>query len=841
MGVNSIVKDLDNVLYIDAVPSEKTVRPPFTLFPLMEKDSDAFQESASTGSADDIGDEKRPEAFEVVFDEDYDGDLSVKICSLMAEDFQIFIDGDEYSYAVRGAKQTDPGYAMIAGPFEKGSKIVCRWGKLSAGVYMQEDIGNVEKPEKAGKEVTATASIPFIIKGAQNVLVSKTMSTVLAEVTDESVVTVSSAKRGILEFSGLTVEGEMTVEVPRGKVYDSRELKAGEECYRLVLRNAANKTDCDQCPDAFMNVTGSFAGELCYKVGNDPSEGEKGTYHTLREQNFGIDPYTGYFWGKTGNTGSSWAFGLEEGLYGISVSLGKDVSQFSITNNGKEKTYKLPEDMPRDDGPTSMTVRLRCANGIIVVRGIADDGSEHAVESIEIRTLSTTAHASDFVPAEAVAAEESEVKEPAPEETVAEKPAEEETAAEESEVKEPTAEEPAAAESEVKEPGAEESVAEEPEPIEAVSAETITEESETEEPETEETATEETSTEKTTIEESTTEETVSRENTEVSVTEESVKEEIVEAEPTEEKSVYEELTEETTVEQPAEEKSDEDHKESDADYEESDEDYEKSDEKSEEDYEEPDEDYEESEEDYEESDEDYEESEEDYEEPDGDYEESDEDYEEPDEDYEESEEDYEEPGGDYAEPDEENETVSGDDKLERLVAEALEAQQEEDLPPAEEKHRYSENRDIPLTEKVYRAAIENYFGATSHGIDFWDSERRERPGEHSVRRIKKKKSGPAGKPVTVPVSRPAEKPVTVPVSRPAEKPVTAHESRPVEKTVTVPESKPIEKSATVHENRPAEKSAAVHKPKVSVYTGSSKKRREGGLSGILSAIVKKKK
>ena len=110
MGVNSIVKDLDNVLYIDAVPSEKTVRPPFTLFPLMEKDSDAFQESASTGSAGDIGDEKRPEAFEVVFDEDYDGDLSVKICSLMAEDFQIFIDGDEYSYAVRGAKQTDPGY-----------------------------------------------------------------------------------------------------------------------------------------------------------------------------------------------------------------------------------------------------------------------------------------------------------------------------------------------------------------------------------------------------------------------------------------------------------------------------------------------------------------------------------------------------------------------------------------------------------------------------------------------------------------------------------------------------------------------------------------------------------
>ncbi len=779
MGVNSIVKDLDNVLYIDAVPSEKTVRPPFTLFPLMEKDSDAFHESASTGSAGDIGDEKRPEAFEVVFDEDYDGDLSVKICSLMAEDFQIFIDGDEYSYAVRGAKQTDPGYAMIAGPFEKGSKIVCRWGKLSAGVYMQEDIGNVEKPDKAGKEVTATAPIPFIIKGAQNVLVSKAMSTVLAEVTDESVVTVSSAKRGILEFSGLTVEGEMTVEVPSDKVYDSRELKAGEECYRLVLRNAANKTDCDQCPDAFMNVTGSFAGELCYKVGNDPSEGEKGTYHTLREQNFGIDPYTGYFWGKTGNTGSSWAFGLEEGLYGISVSLGKDVSQFSITNNGKEKTYKLPEDMPRDDGPTSMTVRLRCANGIIVVRGIAGDGSEHAVESIEIRTLSTTAHASDFVPAEAVAAEKSEVKESVPEETVAEKPAEEETAAEESEVKEPAAEEPAEeetapAESEVKEPAAEESVAEK---------------------------------------------------------------------PAEEKSDEDHKESDADYEEPDGdyEESEEDYEESDGDYEESEEDYEDSDgdyEESEEDYEEPDGDYEESEEDYEESDGDYEESDEDYEESDGDYEESEEDYEESDGDYEESDEDYEEPDEDYAEPDEENETVSGDDKLERLVAEALEAQQEEDVPPAGEKYRYSENRDIPLTEKVYRAAIENYFGATSHGIDFWDSERRERPGEHSVRRIRKKKRRPvqtAGS--GIPAGRKASAETVGAGQRgPAESVATA-EKRAVDES-------PIRAGSvhdTIHESRPAEKSAAVHKPKVSVYSGSSKKRREGGLSGILSAIVKKKK
>ncbi len=404
MDANRSVKVLDNVLYIEAVPLLKTAGPFFTLFPVDGRNAVPSPESTEKdGAGEDPGafaEEKLFEAFEIVFDEDFGGDLSVKICSLMAEDFLVFIDGEEYSYAVKGAKQTDPGFAMIAGPFERGTVVACRWGRPSAGVYTQEDVGNVEAPEQKKEDKENAAVIPFFIKGAQSVVASKAFGIVLADAGDASEISVSPCKDIPLEADGTPAEGEIFFKVPEEAAYSSEEVTAGGKQYHLVIGNPKNKKGSEEGPDAFMNVTGSFAGELCYKIGNIGEPDAHGTYHTSESQKFCADPVTGYLWGSLDGEGTVLAFQVEEGLYGINAMLPGGASSLVVKTPEKEKAYPLPEGMPTDGGPTAMTIRVRTGNGMITVKSVDKDGNDRAVEGLEIRTLSTTAHASDFVPVE---------------------------------------------------------------------------------------------------------------------------------------------------------------------------------------------------------------------------------------------------------------------------------------------------------------------------------------------------------------------------------------------------------------------------------------------------------
>ncbi|MBQ6090046.1 MAG: hypothetical protein IJL07_02135 [Lachnospiraceae bacterium] len=563
----------ENVLIIDALPAGEVSCPPYKLTPYKEGDN-GFEKLC------------------IVFEEDYDGDLSIKIFSLMAEDFHVWIDGEEYSYAIRGGKQTDPGYAMLAGPFEKGTVIGAAWGKESASVYMQEDVNPTPQPELVSEETDRSVKIPFVITGAQSVLVSNTFKTVLVETAQDSTVTLASHRGVKLLTGGTPIEGETILRAPADAVYSGLEVEVLKpqtsttendlsekdrligETYRIAVRNPRTGTEQEQGPDAFMNVTGSFAGELCYKVGAS-EDGSKGTYHTHPVQGFGIDPFTGYYWGRTADNGSAWAFQLEEGLYGINVSVGSGVEAVVLVTHDKEKEYKLPEAIAMSNGPTAMTIRARVDNGITILKSRGSDGAECPFESIEIRTLSTTAHASDYVPADM--SEEPEVIPTEVEEEVV------------------STEEPAVEEV-----------------TETVAAEDVTEETVAEQEAVPTELQEEAPTD--VDEELPVEAETESENTVDKTTDNTVVETIVEVAIEREEAVVAEKVAETDTETPK--------------------------------------------------------------------------------------------------------------TVEYRTTSEIPAVQVNVTRPQKE---YSTDRSIELTEKEYRSAIENYFGPTSHGIDFWDSERKERP------------------------------------------------------------------------------------------------------------------
>ncbi len=660
MCVEPIVKDVDNVLFIDAVPAERTVCSLFTLSPNTEKDA---------------------EALEISFDEDYNGDLSVKICSLMAEDFHVDIDGGEYSYAIRGAGQTDPGYAMIAGPFEKGTVIGCSWGKPSASVYTQEDIGNVEahgEPDEKGKPVV----VPFFVSGAQSVTVSKTFAVVLADVTEQPVVSIAPFGSIPLLADGVPIEEEFKVAVPEDAVYKSIKIVAGKNEYNFVIRNSKNKNDNEQCPDAFMNVTGSFAGELCYKVGEADEGCAKGTYHTDHDRVFGADPFTGYLWGRNDDKGSSWSFQVEEGLYEFTVVL-YGASEFNITTQGKEKKYNITSPEEQQDGPTSSFARLRCGNGIVTVNALTADGDNCPIGSIEIRTLSTTASASDYVPAVMPSEETSDGSRETAEESSMEEPADPEHA-EESSMEEPA----------------------DPEHVEESSMEASVD------PEREE---------------------------------ESSKEAPADPERGEEKTTEAEKTEESaTVTIAGSENKDE-------------------------------------------------------------------------------------------AAEEEHDVACGGSDI-------TESGEKTEIAP-EEKKVYS-NRSVPLSEHEYRAAIENYFGPGKHGIDFWDSERKERPGDTVGRPEPQRKAEPAPERKVEPAPEQKAEPAPEQKTEPA--PEQKAEPAPEQKAEPAPEQKaepaPEQKAEPTPEQK-TEPAPETRQIRVSVYSSSSRRNApgSGGLSGILSSLVKKKK
>jgi hypothetical protein len=670
----------ENVLIIDSLPAGEVICPPYKLTPYKEGDN-GFEKLC------------------VVFEEDFDGDLSIKIFSLMAEDFRVWIDGEEYSYAVRGSKQTDPGYAMLAGPFEKGTVIGAAWGKESAGVYMQEDVETAGQPETVEEEQGRTVRIPFSVTGARSVLFGRTLQIVLVEISPDSAVTLLPHKGFRLLVSGTPLEGEKVLPTPSDVVYSElevdaleasdaagesaqtgeagqkktltgvvgqektltgvagqkktltgvagQELSAGVGKYRIVLKNPLAMKDKEQGPDAFMNVTGSFAGELCYRIGESEDRSE-GTYQTLESHDFGIDPFTGYYWGRMTEDGSEWAFQLEEGLYGINVSVGSGTEVVVLVTDGKEKEYKLPPMASTFDGPTAMTIRARVKNGIVTLRCRGSEGTACPFEGIEIRTLSTTAHASDYIPADMSEDPEevpAEIAEETPSEDPEEAPVEiaEETPSEvQEEIFEEKAEEmPAEVQEGISEEKAEEMPAEVQEEISEEKAEEMPAE----------------------VQEEVPEEKAEEMPAEV---QEEIPEEKAEEMPEE---VQEEISEEKAEEMPAEVQE---------------------------------------------------------------------------------------------EVPEEKEEVTAETK-EETPAES----REQDVVSVQEKQpavrtgaekprkEYSVDRSLELTEKEYRSAIENYFGPTSHGIDFWDSERKERP-----------EKAPAPEPKPEPIHEPKQEVPAEPESKP---------------------------------------------------------------------------
>lgn len=172
---------------------------------------------------------------------------------------------------------------------------------------------------------------------------------------------------------------------------------------REALRNAElNMEDtAHQAADAYGDVRGSFAGELCYvwdASGDAGRRGLSGTYGSSAGQQYGADPTTGYFWGSSGDRlCRRYRFELENGNY--ELKLGFTSPEWA----GSRPTLKLDRGSDRErvldpdiviDGSIH-TYRVRISKGMLDLSIESADGSVDA-STIEIRAQQTIAQSGDY-------------------------------------------------------------------------------------------------------------------------------------------------------------------------------------------------------------------------------------------------------------------------------------------------------------------------------------------------------------------------------------------------------------------------------------------------------------
>lgn len=349
---------------------------------------------------------------DIVFSDYFDGNLCLKIEGLMAEGFRVFIDGIEYSYAIRKSGVTNPGYALIGGPYEKGCTVRAVWGESRKGeVYMVDESEPLVHEDVQGEDAKTPGSVLLRVSGADILYNENRRMFLLCKKAaqeeepggDIRLYASLGSRVALLSLNGQDPVQELVL-APDFEGYTMHNLRVqtqnagGYEEYSLIVsghpRDYESGLYTGSTADAFRTVTGSFAGELCYAISTAMGESAVlGSYNSTPNRMYGMDRKTGYFWGHTTAMNSEFLFQLEEGNYVISCSLSQESPSVSVVCE-PISGGRVTQIQPGSD------TRIRSTGeGIILQVNSPDDAAAGCgFKSIMIRALSTEAQVSGFIP-----------------------------------------------------------------------------------------------------------------------------------------------------------------------------------------------------------------------------------------------------------------------------------------------------------------------------------------------------------------------------------------------------------------------------------------------------------
>lgn len=352
---------------------------------------------------------------DIIFEDYFDGNLCLRIQGLMAEGFHVYIDDEEYSYAVKGGGLTNPGYALIGGPYEKNCHVRATWGQKTTGGVFYSERGTGEIAEQGTVTHDTAVELPFPVLAcpAGDVFINVERGLYLLYPKNTERTSVEG-----LQVSFRTADGEVRFSFEDDSVYSSSLTvypdTDGYVFHNLYFENgshdikglivARHERDyeivsvSESSVDAFREVKGSFAGEACYRISTfSQGRDSLGSYNSSALQMYGIDRKTGYFWGKTDSRADEFRLELEEGQYEVSCSFSGCGGRIVCGSNGFDRNIVIAQ--PTGRGSATETTRMQVKGDELYVRvEVVDMYCDLRIDSIIVRALSTEAHPSGFVP-----------------------------------------------------------------------------------------------------------------------------------------------------------------------------------------------------------------------------------------------------------------------------------------------------------------------------------------------------------------------------------------------------------------------------------------------------------
>lgn len=370
----------------------------------------------------------------ILFEKVYYGTLALRIPKELVTSTHIFIDGEEYTYAVSGIWD-EPRYALIAGPFEEGCKV-----RLEVTGPKSETSVSAppETPVQIEASVQSEAPVQAETPVQPEIHTFKPLFTNISEdSSSESVVDPALIVRGLASDNGtitykdafsrylVTMEREadyVSLSVPEGYTIeaDSSELisDAGIKLavsdnlftgypiriytpgmktfreYDFVLMQGYKLTDTSVCAvHAYTKITGAFSGEACYIIDNSGAVIETATHGSIPVGRYGIDPLTGYKWGRN-NVGDMF-FELEPGGYEVIATFSGPGARLIAWDETKNEKILI-----RESSGEAQHAGVRITDGVLklTVADIDSQAADPSLVSLIIRALDTVAVESGYNP-----------------------------------------------------------------------------------------------------------------------------------------------------------------------------------------------------------------------------------------------------------------------------------------------------------------------------------------------------------------------------------------------------------------------------------------------------------
>ena len=349
------------------------------------------------------------------FERDYFGSIALRIPTADTYPVHIYVDGEEYSFARLGERD-QPRYALVSGPFEPGCRVrieICaadRDTKIPAGSNgcAQDDTavsgdGCEQDDLPVGSHdctrgCTPISSAPIIYTDNGTVRYNNTLRRYLVSMAEcDSQVSLSLGEGYVFGSTDLQDEAadrahsfDVSSDLFTGyEITIIAALTGDEEAYDLVIMQPADDEGC--LVHAYTPTIGAFAGETCYIIDSASVQASAAvtdsataqasaavtdlvsaqaaahtfpaTHGSRSVQELGIDPLTGYKWGRMER--NCYFFELENGSYELVINC--SAGMCIILNPGRSDERVLAEAASGQE----QHFRFRAASGSVTIMATA--------------------------------------------------------------------------------------------------------------------------------------------------------------------------------------------------------------------------------------------------------------------------------------------------------------------------------------------------------------------------------------------------------------------------------------------------------------------------------------